>query len=293
MTAAPAVKLAVMNDLHIGGPEGGGFQNWFLTTDAVALMAPTIEAINANGPDLVLIPGDLTHDATNEQLSQVLACLNDLECEFIACKGNHDCQSPEAAARFNRMVGKPGLPGVTSGPTLGLPDGIAVLSLEASWMMDNQPYLAEAPPLAMHDTNLIDRALADLDQLRPDWLLVVSHYPLLSQADYVRSQGGRYAGHVRDGQELLDQLLARAGAVICFCGHNHFHHIVTGDRWLQCATGALAEYPAELRTVTLEDGSVIISTLTGAAGLLEHSPAPQHTWVRGRSADRELIWHPK
>ena len=292
MTATPALRLAVMNDLHVGGPEGGGFQNTFLTTDAAALLAPTVAAINATDPGLVLIPGDLTHDATTDQLSTVLACLNDLDCPFVACRGNHDRETPEAAGRFDRMVGNAARPGVITGSGINLPDGVAVLVLESSWQKAGQPYVPGHPPLAVLDEGVAQQAFADLDRLRPEWLLVVSHYPLISQAGYVDVMEGRYAGHVEGGEDLLRELAARAGAVVAFCGHNHYHHILSGGRWLQCSTAALAEYPAEFRSVLIEDGCMTVSTATGAHDLLQRSPAPQHPWVRGRDEDREITWRP-
>lgn len=290
MQSLPAMTIAVLNDLHVGGPEGGGFQNPFLTADTTAIIKPTVDAINRSAPDLVLIPGDLTQDATGDQLATVHRCLSDLDAPFLTCKGNHDRETPEAAARFDATFGKHAPPGVTPGTDIGLSDAVAILILESSWTKDDERYTPANPPLAIVDDGLVAAALADLDALRPDLLLVTSHYPLVSQAAYVASVGGDYAGHVVDGEQLLSDLTSRARAVVCFSGHNHHHHVMTGERWLQCGTGALAEYPAEYRIIAISDGNLTITTQTAVNDLLQAAPAPKNVWVSGRPQDRELTW---
>jgi 3',5'-cyclic AMP phosphodiesterase CpdA len=293
MPTLPTLKIAVLNDLHVGGPEGGGFQNTFLKADATRLIRPTVEAINLAGPDLVLIPGDLTHDATSEQLSAVRECLKLLDAPFVCCMGNHDRETPEGMARFHTVFSAHTRPGVTSGLDFGLSSDVAVLVLEASWREDGEPYSADNPPLAVIDPGIIEPALADLDRLWPSLLLVVCHYPLTSQAGYVRALGGEYAGHVSGGDDLLRQLVDRAGVVVCFTGHNHHHHIVTGNGWMQCATGALAECPAEYRLVQAADNRIAITTHTAVPDVVAAAPPPENPWVAGRPEDREFTWQPE
>jgi predicted MPP superfamily phosphohydrolase len=290
MQSLPELTIAVMNDIHIGGPQGGGFQNTFLTADATEIMQPAVDAINEAGADLTLIPGDLTHDATWKQLSSLSLCLHGFDAPFMVCKGNHDRETSEAAARFDEAINTRARAGITWGEDLGLAREIAILVLESSWKKDGQPYEPDNPPLASVDDGLIEQVLADLDRRRPQLLLVVSHYPLVSQAEYVASVQGNYAGHVEGGDVLLNQLTARAGTVLCFCGHNHYHHIMTGERWLQCGTGAMLEYPAEFRIVTLRDNQVTITTHTAARSILDKVPAPAQAWVAGRPQDREITW---
>jgi DNA repair exonuclease SbcCD nuclease subunit len=290
MQSLPELSIGVLNDIHVGGPVGGGFQNTFLTADATEILKPAVDAINHAGVDLTLIPGDLTHDATGEQLSSLSRCLHKLNAPFMACKGNHDRESSEGAARFDEAINTSARAGITWGERLGLAQEVAILVLESSWKKDGQPYEPDNPPLAIVDDGLIEQVLSDLDRRKPQLLLVVSHYPLVSQAEYVATVRGNYAGHVEGGDELITQLVARAGTVLCFCGHNHYHHIMAGERWLQCGTGALLEYPAEFRIVTVRDNQVTVTTSTAARSLLKRAPAPAHEWVAGRAQDREITW---
>ncbi|CAN5203718.1 hypothetical protein BH23CHL1_BH23CHL1_26580 [soil metagenome] len=292
MDTRPALKLAIMTDLHVGIDAGSGFQNPFLTDDARETVAATVAAVNQRKPDLVLIPGDLTHNATENELAEVLAYLNELCCPFVVCKGNHDRETPAAAQRFDRALGKNAQPGIVQRADLNLPPGMVILVLESSWKRAGPPYPDGPQPLAVLDDGIAEHAIHELVQLRPEWLLIVSHYPLVSQVIHSTTSNLKYGGHIRGGDELLKQLRARAGAVILFSGHNHYHHILEDENWLQCATGALVEYPAEFRLVTIVDDSVMISTHAGAPAAVAAAPEPGCPSVRGRTEDRERIWRP-
>lgn len=292
MNTQPTLKLAIMNDLHVGVRAGGSFQNPVLSGDARKTVAAAVAAINLEQPDLVLIPGDLTHNAAEDELAEVLSYLNALCCQFVVCKGNHDRETTEAAQRFDLALGKSAQPGIVQRADLNLPGGVAILVLESSWEPKDPPDPANPQPLAVLDEGLAKKALTELARQQPEWLLVVSHYPLVSQATYTTETGLKYAGHVRGGEELLTALSARVGAVVCFCGHNHYHHILAGENWLQCATGAMIEYPAEFRLVTIAANSVTVSTHAGAPTAVAAAPEPVCPSVHGRLGDRELTWRP-
>jgi predicted MPP superfamily phosphohydrolase len=281
-----------MNDLHVGVDVGSGFQNPFLTDDARETVAAAVAAINRLEPDLVLVPGDLTQNAAVGELAEVLSYLNGLCCPFVVCKGNHDRETSEAAQRFDRALGQNAQSGILQRADLNLPQGMAILVLESSWKREGPPYPDGPQPLAVLDEGIAEHALNELDRLQPEWLLVVSHYPLVTQATYATANNLKYGGHVRGGDKLLKELRARVGAVVVFCGHNHYHHILTGENWLQCATGALVEYPAGFRLVTIADDVVTLSTHPGAQAAVDAAPAPECPRVYGRPEDRELIWRP-
>ncbi|CAN5725507.1 hypothetical protein BH20CHL1_BH20CHL1_07070 [soil metagenome] len=287
MDIRPSLRLAIMNDLHVGsGGSVGGFQNPFLTGDARQTVAATVAAINRQQPELVLIPGDLTSNASEAELGEVLGYLNELHCPFVVCKGNHDRESPEASQRFDAAFGKRAQAGLIRHEELTLPEGVALLVLESSWKHEG------LSPLATLDEGLVEQALDELDSQRPQLLLVLTHYPLKSQAQYAADQGLKYGGHVRGGDVLLNELQKRAGAVVCFCGHNHYHHIMAGDTWLQCAIAAIVEFPSEYRLATIGGDDVTISTHTGVKDSVRRPAGLGCPQVVGRPEDREFIWRP-
>ena len=287
MTAS--LRIAVLNDLHVGGRLGGGFQNPFLSDDPALTVAPTVERIRAALPGLVLVPGDLTHNSFDAELAEVRACLEGTGAPYIVCRGNHDCETGAARTRFDAAFSgreraqRPRLLDVDGAA------GVAVLAVEAAWNSDDGLDAAR-PPLAQQED--IGPALAVLDDLRPEWLFVLCHYPFMSQAEYPLSHGGPYAGHVEHGDELLEELLARCGAVVVLVGHNHYHHVLAGERWLQIATGAIIEYPSEWRLLTLADGCVTVEMCPGGVPAVEAAPPPPAPWVSGRPQDRDFSWRP-
>lgn len=284
------LRLAVLTDLHVGGRFGQGFQNPFLAEDARLTAGATVARVRAARPGLVLVTGDLTHNAFDEELAEARGYLDDIGAPYIVCRGNHDCETPAARARFDAAFD--GTTRARQPRLLDLPNaaGVGILVVEASWNSD-EGLDSERPPLAVPEVELLP-VLAEIEALRPAVLLVLCHYPLVSQAAYALSHGGPYAGHIEGGDNLLTALSERAGAVVCFVGHNHYHHVIAGDRWLQCATGAIVEYPSEWRMVTLEPsaGSVTVETLPGGAEAVAAAAPPYAPWVAGRPEDRDFSW---
>lgn len=93
-------QVAVLTDIHHGWPEG---------EDPVAYMGDrldeTVDRINEVDPDMVLVLGDMIHDAssetgTRERLHAVRDRLDAINQEFYAVPGNHDVLSMTA----DRMV---------------------------------------------------------------------------------------------------------------------------------------------------------------------------------------------
>jgi predicted phosphodiesterase len=290
MAMTAPLRLAVLTDLHVGGRFGQGFQNPFLAEDARLTAGAAAARVREVEPDLVLVSGDLTHNASHAELAEVRGYLDGIGAPYIVCRGNHDCETPEARDRFDAAF--TGATRAWQPRLLELPRAadVAVLVVEASWNSD-EGLDSERPPLAVPEADL-QRALIEIEQLQPAVLLVLCHYPLVSQAGYARSHGGPYAGHVEDGAKLVAALEQRSGAVLCFVGHNHYHHVIAGAGWLQCATGAIVEYPSEWRLVTIETsgGAVTVETRPGGTDAVAAAPPPYAPWVAGRPQDRDFSW---
>lgn len=82
-------RLAILSDLHFG-------------LERADLVTPLIEAVNATGADLVLLPGDLTHRARSAEYAQAASFLGALSAPWIAVPGNHDVPLYHLWARLTR-----------------------------------------------------------------------------------------------------------------------------------------------------------------------------------------------
>lgn len=283
MPDLPVTRFAVISDPHIGSTTANRWHNRFLTDRPEETLAETVAAINDHQPEFVLVTGDLSDTGSEDELRLARETLDGLTAPWIVSRGNHDQTAAGESAAFRRLFGDRAPVGRVSDDLLPLPAGVCLLSLDAEWRTEGdqwQVYLPEAH---------LNEVLATLHEKPPDLLLVTCHFPFVRQSAYIRTQAGdgRNAGTLRDGEQARARLAARAGTTLVFTGHQHFHHIVTGESWLHCTTASLAEYPAEFRIVETGPAGVSIRTLPGAPEIVAGAPI-EVTWVHGRSEDREV-----
>jgi hypothetical protein len=285
MPQLPALRIAVLTDPHIGSTTTNHWHNQFLTDRPEETLAAAVAAVNRERPDIVLITGDLSDVASEAELSTARAVLDVLDAPWIACRGNHDQQESGDRTTFERIFGDRAPVGIVTREQLPLPDGFAMLVLDAEWGREGDGWRVWIPDAQ------VDAAVAALSQSFPEVLIVVCHFPFVRQSDYIRSRDpeGKNAGTLWEGERVLERLSPHAGRLLCFAGHQHFHHIVVRDNWLHCTTAALAEYPAEYRIVTSGMDGVTIRTAPGAPDVVAANP-PAVTWVRGWDKDRALTW---
>jgi 3',5'-cyclic AMP phosphodiesterase CpdA len=280
-----AFRIGVISDAHVGATRQNRWHNQFLTDHPEETLASAVAALNRAQPDVVLVTGDLTDTASEGELATARRVLDALTIPWIACRGNHDQPASGDRAPFARAFGDRAPVGLVDHALLPLPDGVVALVLDAAWGRDGDDWRVWIPE------EQVAAAVAALEAARPAVALLVCHFPFVRQSEYIRSRDpqGKNAGTLWDGEAVLAALAPHTARLLCFTGHQHFHHLVTGGNWLHCTTASLAEYPAEYRLVTLTPDAVTISTAPAAPDIVAANP-PEVTWVRGREADRELTW---
>lgn len=287
MPDLPSMRFAVVSDTHIGATTANRWHNRFLTDQPEATLAATVAAINDQRPEFVLVTGDLSDTASEAELRLARETLDGLSAPWVVSRGNHDQTVAGDSDAFRRLFADRAPVGVVDDDLLPLPAGACLLSLDADWLVEGDQWRVFVPEAQL------DEAASVLRERKPELLLVVCHFPFLRQSAYIRSRAedGRNAGTLREGEQTLERLTATAGTTLVFTGHQHFHHIATGDGWLHCTTGSLAEYPAEFRVVETGPDGVHIRTLPGAPEIVAGAPV-EVTWVHGRAEDREVLWTP-
>lgn len=87
--------IAQLSDLHCGGPR----------FDA-GMLDRVLDSINERGPDLVVVPGDLTADGYLDQFEEAKSYLDRIECPHVAILiGNHDARNV-GYVLFDRLFGE-------------------------------------------------------------------------------------------------------------------------------------------------------------------------------------------
>ena len=84
-----AYVIAQLSDIHIGGPDVGCGERFSMAVDEMNAMT--------RQPDLVLLTGDVTHNGTDEEWSELRARLAPLQAPWEAIAGNHDQSIAEIA----------------------------------------------------------------------------------------------------------------------------------------------------------------------------------------------------
>jgi predicted phosphodiesterase len=83
-------------------------------------------------------------------------------------------------------------------------------------------------------------------------LVLLTHYPLLSQKAVFEERGFKYAGCDDHADEVVARLLERSAPTVVLCGHVHARESRSNESILQLTVGALIEPPFECAIVELE-----------------------------------------
>jgi 3',5'-cyclic AMP phosphodiesterase CpdA len=176
-------------------------------------MAAVVDRIGALAPDHVLITGDLTTTALEEEFELVRGALEPLRpsgATLSVLPGNHDRYTAESARLrlFERYFGEfapaPEFPWLKR-----LPGELDLLAFDPT---HPNPISAEGTILPRD----LERAGALLDQARPRRLLVACHYPIALPVGIVEGRG-----HGLRGIHLLQEFLRRRGPSLYCHGHVH------------------------------------------------------------------------
>jgi len=267
------LRIGIFADFHCGHSGVGSWHNRLLFDRAEEVARRTVELLNNQSLDMVVILGDVTNNGTEKQLKLAEKILSKLTMPWFIHPGNHDREGVRNGL-FDKIFGchEPGLYSETVGfPCLFL-----------------REYLPrEEYPKTELGEEIIHEAVEWTGSRTIERLFIFSHFPLISQQDYAIRHQGQYAKHYLDGEVLLRQLSRLVpGRIICFSAHQHWHRIIDGGQIFHCMTASLIEYPMEARVVSIEDKTLTITTLETACPDSSALSLDSAGWVCGRDSDR-------
>jgi len=180
--AAGELRIAVLSDLHVSPGN-----------DNDKTMPQLVEAVNADGSDLVVVTGDLTNRGSDAELANVHKRLLGIQKPLYAIPGNHETNWSESAGQgFARLwedekfaVKRDGvvLIGFSTGPYLKMGDGY----------------------IRSEDVAFLHESLAKLAG-KGEPVIVFCHYPL--------------APELGNGPAIAE-LLSKYNVAAVVCGHTH------------------------------------------------------------------------
>ncbi|CAH0261392.1 metallophosphoesterase [Roseomonas sp. CECT 9278] len=216
MTAAGAIRIAHLSDLHFGA-------------HLPALIAPLIDDIVAMQVDAVAISGDLTQHADPVEFRQAADFLAALPVPYVAVPGNHDIPGANLLERMTDPRGRwrRHVAAVTE-PMLLLP-GAALVGLDTVRRV--QPHLDwSAGGISTGRRLRLEMRLRALAGRR---LVVVAHHPLRHPA-----WGAGRASPLGAGAALAT--LRQAGVAAVLSGHLHRADVVGGSPPIVLAGSSLS-----------------------------------------------------
>jgi predicted phosphodiesterase len=188
--------------------------------------------------ELILLLGDSVQFANPSDLAHVFARLAAADvAPLAAVNGNHDIRLGEEFARCAR---EHGLRLLYDEP-LELA-GVAFVGVAVGRGAAPPQYVGRVEPRAA-DAGLV---------------VVVSHFPVLSEAARVTAAGLPYPGDLVNRADLEGQLRADARPKLVLCGHIHARCSTHGGQLLQLTSGAVIEPPFDAAIVELDAESLTV-----------------------------------
>ena len=288
--AFPPVRIAILSDLHLfdastsrPGPayDRNLLRGLKLQAESRAILEAALPRVAREGPDIVLVCGDLTKDG--ERASHELAARELAELEKDGARsagarvyvipGNHDILNPDAAryegdavvpvesisaldfASIYRDLGygealrrDPSSLSYVAEPVPGL----WLLAIDSCRYLENRASPIASGRVAPSTLAWIDGVLVDA-RSRGAVVLAFMHHGLL---EHFRGQKRSVPSRLVDGAERLAALLASGGVRVVFTGHGHVQDIAerrVGPQVLfDVATGSLVTYPSPWRLVQID-----------------------------------------
>ncbi|MEA2046883.1 MAG: metallophosphoesterase [Campylobacterota bacterium] len=124
-------KYALIADIHLG------------IYNNESILERTVEKINAEDIDAVLIAGDLTYEPQFDDMKTLFASLSKIKVPIYAVLGNHDCEKPGPQIRdeLEQVLTELGVKVITNRP-IEL-NGITILGLGSHWARDDEVSLLD------------------------------------------------------------------------------------------------------------------------------------------------------
>ncbi|MCX7038192.1 MAG: metallophosphoesterase [Spirochaetes bacterium] len=288
--AFPPVRIAILSDLHLfdastsrPGPafDRNLVRGLKLQAESRAILEAALPRVADEGPDIVLVCGDLTKDGertSHELAARELAALEKDGARgggtrVYVIPGNHDILNPDSARYEEDAV----VPVESISPVdfpaiyrdLGYGEalrrdpsslsylaepvpGLWLLAIDSCRYRENRASPISSGRVAASTLAWIDGVLADARSCGAV-VLPFMHHGLL---EHFRGQKRYAPSRLVDGAERLAALLARGGVRVVFTGHGHVQDVAErriGRQVLfDVGTGSLVTYPNPWRVVQIE-----------------------------------------
>jgi len=288
-------KICVISDPHLMAPEllvndGSAFQTYLagdrkLLKESEAILEFIVDAIIAESPDILLVPGDLTKDGELVSHQGIAAFLHQIEAsgtKVFVCPGNHDVNNPHAFSFDGDNV----IPvaSITPEEFAGIyedfgysealytdpnslsyvvepVEGIWILSMDVCKYDQNITHPEVSGAFSEETLQWVKEKLQEAET-QGKLVLGMQHHGL---TEHYMGQSAFFPEYVIDNYQTVSAELADAGLKVVFTGHYHANDIATvqssGGLLYDIETGSTVTYPCPYRVIYLtEDNQLQVKT---------------------------------
>lgn len=258
------IRLGLLSDLHCElEPAGSRWINVFEPERLDERIDEALSWFRESGVAAILLLGDLVQLGDPLALEHVLGRLAEsASAPLVMVSGNHDLRLGDDFAAGAKKVG---IDLLREAP-LEL-DGVAVAGVGLGRSGPGLPFYVGdyAPPTA------------------GGMLVMVSHFPLLSEAECVAAAGIPYAGDLVNRGDLVSGLLDAPGPTVAVSGHIHARCSRAEGPLLQYTVGALIEPPFDCTVIELDLGDKRVRRIARRLGPVSRVDpvfaADEETWA--------------
>jgi Calcineurin-like phosphoesterase len=233
------VRLGVLSDLHCElEPAGSRWINTFEPEHLDRRTDAALEWFSEARVDLILVLGDSVQFANRSDLEHVFARLAAADVAPLATvNGNHDIRLEGEFAECARSHGFR----LLYEEPLEL-DGVAVTGVEVGRGQVPPQYVGRPGDLSSDSS----------------FVVVASHFPVLSEASRVAAVGLPYAGDLVNRAELEGELQADGRPSLVLSGHIHARCSAHAGSLLQFTVGAVIEPPFDATIVEVDPAAISV-----------------------------------
>ena len=307
-------RFAVISDTHFFLPPTGHEGTWWNRTThnySNRMGEALVRLIKNLSVDFVIHCGDFTGLDSKENVGYGLEFMKRLGCPWFAVPGNHDTWNSETRNSF-REIFDCGEDSWSYSREMG---GLRFFFLDVvHWYWKDGKCTAHYDSIGDKAGNILGIGAPERDLL---WLeqkleetglpsIIVSHAPIFFKDGYPLKTlpcGKPVNGPLTHPSDFIDDMVNRErlyhltkkckNLKVCFAGHWHINDAAVSDSVLYVMTGALREYPYEIRMVEYCDDSFKISThALDVPELREMSYVKEwgNKWVEGGNDVREFVF---
>ncbi len=277
-----SLKLTVITDTHYYSPEtgicGSAYENALMRSQKLLggarelLISAFNKIANDKTSDIVLIAGDVTNDgeeAAHNEFREMLRTLKSKGKKVYVITATHDYKE-----KCKKYVGDEikEMPGLTREKLFDFYREFGAdeaISCKPEYMS----YVVQLPDnirlFALNDDNGIEgeylswvKEQAEDARINGQFVVAMTHHPIIPPSPMYELIG---KGDMHRNYKDIRKMYADMGIQLMLTGHTHTHNIGRifsdrGNAFYAVSTGALVGYPAPIRKLTIDNGTVTVKT---------------------------------